>query len=276
MLKWSERSGTNEPRTHLTPLVFILSLHSFISHTTITLLWCVFHWIKTSGKNRSACLIQWNKTPHFINFRILEIHKFYNLQLFYWHFLEILWLFIFLVFYLFIFWSYIFTFRIYNYILGLLSGTLAYSCRFTLYFTSIFFLAFVHINFRRIFFHLIHIVGLFLISYTHHSFTFLYFRHIVSFTFYFRSYFYSFVFLFLRLHYILTRTPIFSLSFLFYSSSTLYFYLVPLHYLLFLIEWNRKKQIMKRNRMTSSSFCSYSFHYIFSLIFWVYSIFHSA
>lgn len=71
---------------------------------------------------RSACLIQWNKTPHFINFRILEIHKFYNLQLFYWHFLEILWLFIFLVFYLFIFWSYIFTFRIYNYILGLLSG----------------------------------------------------------------------------------------------------------------------------------------------------------
>jgi len=133
VLKWSERSGTNEPRTHLTPLVFILSLHSFISHTTITLLWCVFHWIKTSGKNRSACLIQWNKTPHFINFRILEIHKFYNLQLFYWHFLEILWLFIFLVFYLFIFWSYIFTFRIYNYILGLLSGTLAYSCRFTLY-----------------------------------------------------------------------------------------------------------------------------------------------
>ena len=36
---------------------------------------------------------------NFLNFRILEIHKFYNLQLFYWHFLEILWLFIFLVFY---------------------------------------------------------------------------------------------------------------------------------------------------------------------------------
>ena len=29
-----------------------------------------------------------------------EIHLFYNLQLFYWHFLEILWLFIFLVLYL--------------------------------------------------------------------------------------------------------------------------------------------------------------------------------
>ena len=35
----------------------------------------------------------------FINFRVLEIHLFCNLQLFYWHFLEILWLFIFYVFY---------------------------------------------------------------------------------------------------------------------------------------------------------------------------------
>merc|ERR1712146_838500 len=31
----------------------------------------------------------------FINLRVSEIHLFYNLQLFYWHFLEILWLFIF-------------------------------------------------------------------------------------------------------------------------------------------------------------------------------------
>ena len=78
----------------------------------------------TNERREMRELTEWkeNKTPHFINFRILEIHKFYNLQLFYWHFLEILWLFIFLVFYLFIFWSYIFTFRIYNYILGLLSG----------------------------------------------------------------------------------------------------------------------------------------------------------
>ena len=33
------------------------------------------------------------------NLRISDIHLFYNLQLFYWHFLEILWLFIFLVLY---------------------------------------------------------------------------------------------------------------------------------------------------------------------------------
>merc|ERR1712241_1010777 len=33
----------------------------------------------------------------FINLRVSEVHLFYNLQLFYWHFLEILWLFIFLV-----------------------------------------------------------------------------------------------------------------------------------------------------------------------------------
>ena len=32
--------------------------------------------------------------------RTSEIHLFYNLQVFYWHFLEILWLFIFLVLYL--------------------------------------------------------------------------------------------------------------------------------------------------------------------------------
>merc|ERR1712146_80226 len=35
----------------------------------------------------------------FINLRISEIHLFYNLQNFYWHFLEILWLFIFLFLY---------------------------------------------------------------------------------------------------------------------------------------------------------------------------------
>ena len=37
----------------------------------------------------------------FASLRTSEIHLFYNLQLFYWHFLEILWLFIFLVLYLF-------------------------------------------------------------------------------------------------------------------------------------------------------------------------------
>ena len=39
-------------------------------------------------------------TSNIINLRISEIHLFYNLQLFYWHFLEILWLFIFIVFYI--------------------------------------------------------------------------------------------------------------------------------------------------------------------------------
>merc|ERR1712061_275421 len=39
------------------------------------------------------------KIYKFINLRVSEVHLFYNLQLFYWHFLEILWLFIFLVFY---------------------------------------------------------------------------------------------------------------------------------------------------------------------------------
>ncbi len=45
----------------------------------------------------------------FVILRTSEIHLFYNLQLFYWHFLEILWLFIFLVFY-------------YSFLLFLLSG----------------------------------------------------------------------------------------------------------------------------------------------------------
>merc|ERR1712187_738965 len=40
-----------------------------------------------------------SKIYKFINLRVSEVHLFYNLQLFYWHFLEILWLFIFLVFY---------------------------------------------------------------------------------------------------------------------------------------------------------------------------------
>merc|ERR1712045_714950 len=34
-----------------------------------------------------------------LKLRVSEVHLFYNLQIFYWHFLEILWLFIFLVFY---------------------------------------------------------------------------------------------------------------------------------------------------------------------------------
>jgi dolichol kinase len=41
---------------------------------------------------------EWNSF-YFLTLRTSEIHLFYNLQLFYWHFLEILWLFIFLIFY---------------------------------------------------------------------------------------------------------------------------------------------------------------------------------
>merc|ERR1712048_640571 len=39
------------------------------------------------------------KKDYFVSIRSSEVLLFYNLQLFYWHFLEILWLFIFLVFY---------------------------------------------------------------------------------------------------------------------------------------------------------------------------------
>merc|ERR1712012_1049781 len=35
------------------------------------------------------------KIKYFLSLRVSEIHLFYNLQLFYWHFLEFLWLFIF-------------------------------------------------------------------------------------------------------------------------------------------------------------------------------------
>merc|ERR1712228_373477 len=40
-----------------------------------------------------------SKNLLFVSLRVSEVHLFYNLLLFYWHFLEILWLFIFLVFY---------------------------------------------------------------------------------------------------------------------------------------------------------------------------------
>merc|ERR1711902_4120 len=41
-----------------------------------------------------------SKLNIFLSLRVSEIHLFYNLQLFYWHFLEFLWLFIFQVFYI--------------------------------------------------------------------------------------------------------------------------------------------------------------------------------
>merc|ERR1711950_129191 len=52
-----------------------------------------------------CCLFFWGcsfsvKNEYFLSLRVSEIHLFYNLQLFYWHFLEFLWLFIFQVFYI--------------------------------------------------------------------------------------------------------------------------------------------------------------------------------
>merc|ERR1712115_678474 len=47
----------------------------------------------------SEITISWIQRKETSNLRTSEILLFYNLQLFYWHFLEILWLFIFLVFY---------------------------------------------------------------------------------------------------------------------------------------------------------------------------------
>merc|ERR1711897_77009 len=67
---------------------FLTGLHFF--HLLVGLfLCCLFFW---------GCSCP-SKVFYFLTLRVSEVHLFYNLQLFYWHFLEILWLFIFLVFY---------------------------------------------------------------------------------------------------------------------------------------------------------------------------------
>merc|ERR1712108_40389 len=67
---------------------FLTGLHFF--HLLVGLfLFCLFFW---------GCSFPF-KNQYFLSLRVSEVHLFYNLQLFYWHFLEILWLFIFLVFY---------------------------------------------------------------------------------------------------------------------------------------------------------------------------------
>merc|ERR1712217_239465 len=63
---------------------FLTGLHFFHLLFGLLLL-CLFFW---------GCSFQ-SKIFMFVNLRSSEIHLFYNLQLFYWHFLEILWLFIF-------------------------------------------------------------------------------------------------------------------------------------------------------------------------------------
>merc|ERR1712007_60285 len=67
---------------------FLTGLHFFHLIVGLFLLFILF-W---------GCSFQY-KTLFYRIWRISEIHLFYNLLLFYWHFLEILWLFIFLVFY---------------------------------------------------------------------------------------------------------------------------------------------------------------------------------
>merc|ERR1711967_34650 len=68
---------------------FLTGLHFF--HLVVGLfLLSLFFW---------GCSLQ-SKNSNYYSLRVSEIHLFYNLQIFYWHFLEILWLFIFLVLYL--------------------------------------------------------------------------------------------------------------------------------------------------------------------------------
>merc|ERR1712084_210525 len=67
---------------------FLTGLHFF--HLLVGLfLCCLFFW---------GCSFPC-KIHHLLSLRVSEVYLFYDLQLFYWHFLEILWLFIFLVFY---------------------------------------------------------------------------------------------------------------------------------------------------------------------------------
>merc|ERR1711937_1116005 len=68
---------------------FLTGLHFFHLLLGVLLLGLFFWGFSFSVKNH-----------YFVNLRVSEVHLFYNLQLFYCHFLEILWLFIFLVLYL--------------------------------------------------------------------------------------------------------------------------------------------------------------------------------
>merc|ERR1712102_276996 len=71
-------------------LFFFLTGFHFFHLLFGTFLCCLFFW---------GCSFPF-KIKYFLSLRVSEIHLFYNLQLFYWHFLEFLWLFIFQVFYI--------------------------------------------------------------------------------------------------------------------------------------------------------------------------------
>merc|ERR1712194_553668 len=67
---------------------FLIGLHFF--HLLVGLfLCCLFFW---------GCSFP-VKNQYFLSLRVSEVHLFFNSQLSYWHFLEFLWLLIFLVFY---------------------------------------------------------------------------------------------------------------------------------------------------------------------------------
>ena len=67
---------------------YLTGLHFF--HLLVGLfICCMFFWASSFPV----------KNNYLLTTRVSEVHLFYNLQLFYWHFLEILWVFIFLVFY---------------------------------------------------------------------------------------------------------------------------------------------------------------------------------
>ena len=67
---------------------FLTGLHFF--HLLVGLfICCLFFWVSSFP----------TKLTDTVTIQSSEVHLFYNLQLFYWHFLEILWVFIFLVFY---------------------------------------------------------------------------------------------------------------------------------------------------------------------------------
>jgi cytochrome c oxidase subunit 3 len=73
---------------HSSLFFFLTGLHFF--HLLVGLfLLSLFFW---------SCSFYY-KNLYFISLRVSEVHLFYNLLLFYWHFLEILWMFIFLVLY---------------------------------------------------------------------------------------------------------------------------------------------------------------------------------
>merc|ERR1712139_292468 len=67
---------------------FLTGLHFFHLVVGLFLLSLFFWSCSFPIKNQIFCLVMTS-----------EVHLFYNLQIFYWHFLEILWLFIFLVLY---------------------------------------------------------------------------------------------------------------------------------------------------------------------------------